>query len=194
MAAYVLKAQPENHSETRLMTWYLGWVDAALRHRARTLWIATGLFVASLAIVPLIPTTFIPFSDLGRSNLNLELPPGTTLQETTALTERARGLLSDIPELTQVYTTVGSVLDLGDPGKSGVGEPRKATLILDWGKADDRDRDQKTLERLARSRLASLPGVRVSYLSSEPGELMQLVLAGDDPQRLQEAPWKDSAA
>ena len=187
MAAYVLKAQPENHSETRLMTWYLGWVDAALRHRARTLWIATGLFVASLAIVPLIPTTFIPFSDLGRSNLNLELPPGTTLQETTALTERARGLLSDIPELIQVYTTVGSVLDLGDPGKSGVGEPRKATLILDWGKADDRERDQKTLERLARSRLAALPGVRVSYLSSEPGELMQLVLAGDDPQRLQDA-------
>ena len=187
MAAYVLKAQPETHRETRLMTWYLGWVDAALRHRARTLWIATGLFVASLAIVPLIPTTFIPFSDLGRSNLSLELPPGTTLQETTALTERARGLLSDIPELTQVYTTVGSVLDLGDPGKAGVGETRKATLILDWGKADDRDRNQKTLERLARARLASLPGVRVSYLSSEPGELMQLVLAGDDPQRLLEA-------
>ena len=187
MAAYVLKAQPETHSETRLMTWYLGWVDAALRHRARTLWIATGLFVASLAIVPLIPTTFIPFSDLGRSNLSLELPPGTTLQQTTALSEQARALLKDIPELEQVYTTVGSVLDLGDPGKAGVGEPRKSTLILDWGKADDRDRDQKTLERLARSKLASLPGVRVSYLSSEPGELMQLVLAGDDPQRLQEA-------
>ncbi|MEO8366906.1 MAG: efflux RND transporter permease subunit [Pseudoxanthomonas sp.] len=187
MAAYVLKAQPETHRESKLMTWYLGWVDAALRHRARTLWIATGLFVASLAIVPLIPTTFIPFSDLGRSNLNLELPPGTTLQETTALSEQARALLQGIPELKQVYTTVGSVLDLGDPGKAGVGEPRKSTLILDWGKADDRDRDQKSLERLARSRLAALPGVRVSYLSSEPGEQMQLVLAGDDPQRLQEA-------
>ena len=96
-------------------------------------------------------------------------------------------MLSDLPELKQVYTTIGSVLDLGDPGKSGVGEARKATLILDWGNADDRDRDQKTLERLARARLAELPGVRVSYLSTEPGELMQLVLAGDDPQRLQEA-------
>ena len=187
MAAYVLKAQPETHRETKLMTWYLGWVDAALRHRARTLWIATGLFFASLAIVPLIPATFIPFSDLGRSNLSLELPPGTRLQETTAVSERARALLKDIPELKQVYTTIGSVLDLGDPGKSGVGEARKATLILDWGNADDRDRDQKTLERLARARLAELPGVRVSYLSTEPGELMQLVLAGDDPQRLQEA-------
>lgn len=187
MAAYVLKAQPETHRETKLMTWYLGWVDAALRHRARTLWIATGLFFASLAIVPLIPATFIPFSDLGRSNLSLELPPGTRLQETTAVSERARALLKDIPELKQVYTTIGSVLDLGDPGKSGVGEARKATLILDWGNADDRDRDQKTLERLARARLAELPGVRVSYLSTEPGEMMQLVLAGDDPQRLQEA-------
>ncbi|MET0892685.1 MAG: efflux RND transporter permease subunit [Pseudoxanthomonas sp.] len=187
MAAYVLKAQPETHRETKLMTWYRGWVDAALRHRARTLWIATLLFFASLAIVPLIPTTFIPFSDLGRSNLSLELPPGTTLQQTTALSEQARAMLGDMPELEQVYTTVGSVLDLGDPGKAGVGEPRKSTLILDWGKADDRERDQKTLEREARAKLAALPGVRVSYLSSEPGELMQLVLAGDDPQRLQEA-------
>jgi len=187
MAAYLLKAQPETHRETRLMTWYLGLVDAALRHRARTLWIATGFFIASLAIVPLIPATFIPFSDLGRSNLSLELPPGTRLQETTAVSERARALLEDLPELRQVYTTIGSVLDQGDPAKAGVGESRKATLILDWGSADDRDRDQKALERVARARLADLPGVRVSYISSEPGELMQLVLAGDDPQRLQQA-------
>lgn len=187
MAAYLLKPHGEEKRESKLMTWYLGWVDAALRHRARTLWIATGLFVASLAIVPFIPTTFIPISDLGRSNLSLELPPGTTLQETTAVAERARNQLQGIPELKQVYTAVGSVLDVGDPSKSGVGEPRKATLILDWGKADDRDRDQKTLERVARAKVADLPGVRVSYISSEPGELMQLVLAGDDPQRLQDA-------
>jgi len=187
MAAYMLKPHGEEKPESRLMTWYLGWVDAALRHRARTLWIATGLFVASLALIPLIPTTFIPFSDLGRSNLSLELPPGTRLQETVAVSERARALLQDMPELKQVYTTVGSVLDLGDPSRTGVGEPRKATLVLGWGNADDRERDQKTLEREVRRRLADLPGVRVSYASTEPGELLQLVLAGDDPQRLQEA-------
>src|SRR5690606_11135660 len=110
-----------------------------------------------------------------------------TLQETVAVADRARAQLSDMPELEQVYTAVGSVLDLGDPSKSGIGEARKATLILDWGKADDRDRDQTTLERIARAKLADLPGVRVSYISSEPGEAMQLVLAGDDPQRLQSA-------
>jgi len=187
MAAYLLKPHGEEKPESKLMTWYLGWVDAALRHRGRTLWIATGLFVASLALVPFIPATFIPQSDLGRSNLNLELPPGTRLQETVAVAEHARGLLKDMPELKQVYTAVGSVLDLGDPGATGVGEPRKATLVLDWGSADGRDRDQRVLEREARERLADLPGVRVSYVSSEPGNLLQLVLSGDDPQRLQDA-------
>ncbi len=187
MAAYLLKPHGEEKPESRLMKWYLGWVDAALRHRARTLWIATSLFVASLGLVPLIPATFIPFSDLGRSNLSLELPPGTPLQETVAMSERARALLADIPELKQVYTTIGSVLDLGDPSRTGVGEARKATLVLDWGSADDRERDQKALEREVRRRLADLPGVRVSYISSEPGEMLQLVLSGDDPQRLQEA-------
>lgn len=187
MAAYLLKPHGEEQTDSRLMRWYLGWVDAALRHRARTLWIATGLFAASLALVPLIPATFIPQSDLGRSNLNLELPPGTRLQETVAVAEHARALLKDIPELKQVYTAVGSVLDLGDPNATGVGEPRKATLVLDWGVADHRERDQRVLERDARARLADMPGVRVSYVSSEPGNLLQLVLAGDDPQRLQDA-------
>ncbi|MET0814900.1 MAG: efflux RND transporter permease subunit, partial [Pseudoxanthomonas sp.] len=67
MAAYLLKPHGEEKGDSRLMRRYLGWVDAALRHRARTLWIATALFFASLALVPLIPATFIPQSDLGRS-------------------------------------------------------------------------------------------------------------------------------
>jgi hydrophobe/amphiphile efflux-1 (HAE1) family protein len=184
MAAYLLKPTEENHTESRLMTWYLGWVDAALRHRARTLWIAFALFIASLGLVPLIPATFIPFTDLGRSNLSLELAPGTSIEQTTAVAERARALLSDMPELQQVYSTVGSVLDNGDPNASPVGEVRKALLVLDWGHADDRERDQKALERDVRQRMGALAGVRVSFISNEPGEQMQLVLAGDDPQRL----------
>ncbi len=187
MAAYQLKAHPVENHETRLMTWYLTWVDAALRHRARTLWIAFALFIASLAMLPFIPATFIPISDLGRSNLSLELPPGTRLADTVAVTEQARAKIASIPELRHVYSTVGSTLDIGDPTKTGVGETRKATLVLDWGVADDRERSQQELERDARARLSDLPGVRVSYISTEPGELLQLVLASDQPKALLDA-------
>lgn len=95
--------------------------------------------------------------------------------------------MQDLPELKQTFTMIGSALDLGDPGKSGIGEARKATLVLEWGPASGRDRDQKALEREVRARLADLPGARISFISSEPGEMMQLVLAGDDPRTLEAA-------
>lgn len=185
MAAYQLKPHAQqDFAESPLMRRYLGWVDAALRHRWLTLLLTIVVFALSLLPVYFIPKTFIPFTDLGRSNLSIELPPGAPLEETLAVAERARVTLEGIPELKQTFTMIGSVLDLGDPGKSGAGETRKATLILDWGPAGDRDRDQKALEREARARLADIPGAKISYISSEPGEMMQLVLAGDDPQTL----------
>jgi multidrug efflux pump subunit AcrB len=187
MAAHLLKPHADPGADSALMRRYLRWVDVSLRHRGRTLWIALALFVASLALVPFIPTTFIPFTDLGRSNLSVELPPGTPIEETVRVAEDARARLADLPELKQTFTMVGSALDLGDPGKSGIGEARKATLVLDWGPPGDRDRDQKALEREVRARLADLPGARVSFISSEPGEMMQLVLAGDDPRTLEAA-------
>jgi multidrug efflux pump subunit AcrB len=187
MAAYQLKAHPEAHGDTPLMQWYLKWADRALRHRWWTLVIATALFLASMVIPVFIPATFIPASDLGRSNLALELPPGTRLQDTVALAESARRKLVGMKELRHVYSTIGGTIDIGDPTKTGVGEPRKATLVLDWGPMETRERGQKELERDARARLADLPGAKVSYLSTEPGELMQLVLASDDPQRLMDA-------
>ncbi len=189
MAAYQLRPHPEPGVESALMRRYLGWVDASLRHRGRTLWLALALFAGSLALVPLIPATFIPFTDLGRSNLSIELPPGTRIEDTVALAEAARARLETIPELKQTFTMVGSAPDVGDPGRGGGSEVRKATLVLDWGPADDRerDRDQKTLERAARALLADLPGAKISYVSAEPGETMQLVLSGDDPRTLEAA-------
>ncbi|KGM53155.1 ACR/RND family transmembrane transporter [Lysobacter daejeonensis GH1-9] len=187
MAAYLLKPHPDHPEESALMKRYLRWVDAALRHRWRTLAVATALFFASLALIPLIPTTFIPVSDQGRSMLSLELPPGTPIEETARVAEQARQRLGRIPELKQVFTQIGSVPDLGDPAKSGGADARKAVLTLDWGKAGDRDRNQRTLEQAVRAALAELPGVRLSFMSNEPGEQMMLVLAGDDPVQLNAA-------
>lgn len=185
MAAYQLKAKPHPEKEDgKVMRWYLGWVEWALAHRFLTLMAAFLMFVGSLGIAAIIPATFIPGSDLGRSNLSLELPPGVRLQQTVAVAERARKLLEDIPELKQAYATVGGVVDFGDPNVSGIADVRKVVMVLDWGLADGRERSQKELEREVRERLAVIPGVRQRFISSEPGEQMQVVLAGNDPQSL----------
>ena len=189
MAAYQLKAKPADPNEhnSRLMQRYLVLVRWALRHRGITLVFALLFFVGSLAIVPLIPSTFLPPSDLAQSNLTIELPPGSTLAQTRARAEEVRLKLKSIPELRNVYSTIGGALDLGDPGKMEAAEVRKAVLILKWGSGQQRNRDQKQLERETRRLLDDVTGVRLSFLSSEPGELMQIVLAGDDARLLTQA-------
>ena len=184
MAAYQLKAKPHVEREGRVMRWYLRVVEWALRHRALTLFGALAMFIGSLGIASIIPATFIPGSDLGRSNLSLELPPGARLEQTVAVAERARTLLADVPELRQVYATVGGVVDFGDPNVSGIPDTRKAVMVLDWGPAGERDRSQDDLEHVVRERLTAIPGVRQRFISSEPGDQMQIVLAGDDPDAL----------
>jgi multidrug efflux pump subunit AcrB len=184
MAAYQLRPAKAATAEraSPIMQRYLSCVRWALKHRALTLLGAFAFFVASLAIVPLIPATFLPPADLQQSNLSVELPPGATLADTTAKAEQVRERLQAIPELKGIYATIGGALDLGDPGKNEIAEVRKAALVLKWGPGNTRARNQKQLEAETRRLLADMTGVRLSFLTSEPGEQLQVVLAGEGAQ------------
>ncbi len=183
MAAYMLRPQTHDHGDSRLMRAYLRLADASLRHRGLTLWAAFLVFAASLAIVPLLPTSFLPLSDGRLSALVVELPPGSALATTRGVAEEARQRIADIPEIAHVFTTAGSGGVSGGPGGGGrVDDVRKATLTIQWKL--ERDRTQQELEADVRRRLQSLPGVRLSFQGGGPGRSLQLVLAGDDPRLL----------
>ncbi len=186
MAAYMLKPMPHMEGDSRLMRWYMRLADRALRHRTATLWMAFVLFIASLGLVPLLNTTFIPPGDGYQSTVVLELAPGTPLRTTAEVAEDARRRIADMPELEHVFVTVGSSSGNQGPGGGGqVDEVRKATLTVKW--TLDRDRNQQALETDIRGRLRDLTGVRVNFRGDGPGRSLQLVLAGDDPVRLAEA-------
>ena len=183
MAAYLLKPLPEHKGDSKLMQWYLRFVDNSLKHRNRTLAIALGIFIGSLALLPLLKVTFIPPTDGIQSSVLLELPPGTALSTTEEVAETARQRVADIPEIEHVFVTAGSTSGPGGPaGDLTSAELRKATLTIRW--KDDRDPSQYELESQVRERLADMPGVRLSFQGGEPGRALQLVLAGDDPVKL----------
>ena len=183
MAAYLLKPLPEHKGDSKLMQWYLRFVDNSLRHRNRTLLVALAIFIGSLALLPLLKVTFIPPTDGIQSSVLLELPPGTALATTEEVAETARQRIADIPEIEHVFVTAGSTSGPGGPaGDLTSAELRKATLTIRW--KDDRDPTQYELESQVRERLADLPGVRLSFQGGEPGRALQLVLAGDDPVKL----------
>ncbi|MEN3292005.1 MAG: hypothetical protein V7642_1258, partial [Burkholderiales bacterium] len=129
MAAYILKPIVGKHSEPAWMKVYMRCAAWCLRHRITTMVAATLFFFGSIALIPLLPTGFIPPDDNSQTQVYLELPPGSTLAQTTAAAEHARRLVSGLDHIKSVYTTIGGGSAGTDPfAPQGVAEVRKATL------------------------------------------------------------------
>ena len=107
MSAYMLKAAPPPEPDGRLMNGYLKLVRLCLAHRWWTMTAAITFFVGSLALIPLLPTGFIPPDDHSQTLVRLELPPGSTLAQTREAAEQARLVLMKLEHVKSVYTAIG---------------------------------------------------------------------------------------
>ncbi|NJD04958.1 MAG: efflux RND transporter permease subunit [Methylococcaceae bacterium] len=189
MSAYLLKSSGHGEKpDGMLMRAYMGMVAWCLRHRLWTLVGAVAFFAASLALIPLLPTGFIPADDNPQSQVFVELAPGATLEQTRAAAEAARQLVAAVPYVKSVYTTIGA----GSAGSNalepqGTSEVRKATLTLTLANRQDRPVRKQAIEQDIREALLRLPGVRTKVGLGASGEKYVLVLSGEDPQSLNQA-------
>jgi multidrug efflux pump subunit AcrB len=187
MAAYLLKPIVGTHHEPRWMGVYLRWAAWCVRHRWTTFAATIAFFIGSLALIPLLPTGFIPPDDNSQTQVYLELPPGATLAQTRAVAEDARQRVMGVAHVKSVYTTIGGGTAGADPFMgSGNTETRKATLTIQLAPRGERPRKQG-IEQGIRTALESLPGVRYKVGLGGSGEKFILVLTGDDPQALTSA-------
>ena len=181
LAAQFLGSSAREAPEPRWMPRYLSWVEAALRHRRWTLAVALGTFVVSLAIVPFIPTTFLPASDQSRTDLLINLPPGARIGDTVAAAEQVRALLQGMPELKLTFARIGSV-SLGGYDNASQADVRRASITLEFNA--NRKRTIQDLETEVRERLQDMAGVRVSFAAQAPGDRLDISLVGKDSQQL----------
>ena len=187
MAAYMLKPIVGEHRTPGWITVYLRAARWATTHRLSTMVMATAFFFGSVALIPLLPTGFIPPDDNSQTQVYVELPPGSTLQQTLASAERARALVTQVPEVQSVYTTIGGGSAGSDPfANSGAAEVRQATLTVQLLPRGERERKQAIEQRL-RNALQQLPGARTKVGLGGSGEKYILVLSGDDPRALRTA-------
>ncbi|MEI6414144.1 MAG: efflux RND transporter permease subunit, partial [Pseudomonadota bacterium] len=187
MAAYLLKPLDEPNREGRLMTAYLRLAGGCLTWRKTTLLLAAMFFIGSLALIPLLPSGFIPPGDMGQTVVKLELQPGTRLDETRAVAEWARERVRQDPDVRQVFTSVGTIGVAGPFGEGGASDVRKASLTLTLTHRTQRPYPQTLIEARLRKALQALPGARVSLGIGSPGEKLQIALAGDDENALRQA-------
>jgi multidrug efflux pump subunit AcrB len=187
MAAYMLKPIVTAEHEPRWMTVYLRAVNWSMKHRVWTMVLSTLFFFGSIALIPLLPTGFIPPDDNSQTQVYLELPPGSTLEQTKASAEQARVAVMKVKHVESVYTTIGGGSAGSDPfASSGAAEARKATLTILLAERGERPRKQG-IENEIRQALEPLPGVRSKVGLGGSGEKYILVLTGEDPQALQSA-------
>ncbi|MCW5260781.1 efflux RND transporter permease subunit [Verminephrobacter eiseniae] len=183
MAAYLLKPIAGPQPDPRWMRCYLRCAAWCIRHRWITFVATSAFFVGSLALIPLLPTGFIPPDDNAQTQVRLELPPGATLAQTRASAEDARLRIARLDHVESVYTTIGGGAAGSDPFMGATAETRRATLTIMLAERGQRPRKQEVENRI-RAALDTLPGVRSKVGLGGSGEVYVLALSGDDPQTL----------
>jgi multidrug efflux pump subunit AcrB len=188
MAAYILKRPKHEHKDPFWMPTYLKAARWAFTHKGKTMALTAAFSVA--ACTPLfmgaIPGAFLPPDDLSQTQISIELPPGSTYEQTRTIAEQARAAAAQHPHVKLIYTAVGGGSAGGDPfAMTGAAESRKATLTLNLTPRQDRSGISKQqIERELRDRLANIAGARVKVSFGGSSEKYQLVLAGEDGEQL----------
>lgn len=149
----------------------IGWT---LRHRLVTLLVTSGIFIASLFMVPLVGTEFVPNADEGRFQVNITAPVGSSLDYTTTKVRQVEKALREFPEVEMLYSTINTGAAAGK---------HRAAILVGLVPLDMRSRTPLSLAEPVRKRLSAIPGIEVTILQNGLGggeSPVQLSILGDD--------------
>ena len=186
MGAYLLKdkhihQQPPEQTQLsaprRRWQPYKSVLTWALRHRLTTIILAIAFFVGSLMLVPLIPKGFIDAGDVGISTLSVELPPGSTLQDTDRVVTQVTNLMKASP----VGNAIDSVLAIENTDT--------ASLTIKLKPREERIA-QIDFEQKVRPEFQKIPGARISFEAQGAAgskKELTILLKSEDSEALQQA-------
>ncbi|HEV7338181.1 MAG TPA: efflux RND transporter permease subunit [Bosea sp. (in: a-proteobacteria)] len=181
MAAYLMR--PVDHQEPKdgfVMRGYVGLLKATLKIRYLTLVIGFVFLWGSIQATALLPTGFIPEEDTARVVASVELPPGSTLEDTRITSDKIVDKLREIPEVTRVFV-------LGGASPTGQREVRRAAVFIMLQPKAERSIPQKELKVTIAEKLASVPDVRAWYVNERGEREMAFSILSKDGDALDEA-------
>jgi len=169
MAAYFLRdgIAPEEERDGLIMRAYMRVLRWTLRNRTITLILGAAIFAASIFSATLLPTEFIPASDTGRANISVELPPGSTLEQTREVSRDVTEIIAQVPEVQNVFVHGGS------------GSITTASLVVNFGKKGDRTRSSFEIEDELARLLVAVPDVRLNILNEEGARDIEISVLGN---------------
>ncbi|MBN8998972.1 MAG: efflux RND transporter permease subunit, partial [Rhizobiales bacterium] len=139
-----------------------------------------GFFVVSLGATKYLPTGFMPPVDEGRIVTSIELPPGSTLEETRRVTD-------DIASRLKSVDGVASVFVMGGTSPTGTLETRRAALILNLTPKETGRPSQKDLQFIVQDVLAAVPDIRALFVNERGDREATVGILGRDGDAVSEA-------
>ncbi len=135
---------------------YESLVARVLRHAGRWL-VVFGVVVAAVGwMYTRLPSSFLPNEDQGYLIVNVQLPPGATVDRTTAVMQQVEGFLMKQPEVDQVVAVIGF---------SFSGQGQNAGLVFvplkDWS---ERKGPAHSAQALAGRAFGAFMGIRDAFV------------------------------
>jgi hydrophobic/amphiphilic exporter-1 (mainly G- bacteria), HAE1 family len=164
---------------TRLLDLYERAVRIALRRPGLTVAALLGLFVASLAIYPILGLAFFPQTDAGQFTINVKVPTGTRIEITNQYVAKIEDLIRHVVEpadMKMIVSNIGVVNDFSSLYTTNAGE---YTATIQTALNDDHHQSSLTYMNRVRDELAEkFPDVRAFFQS---GSMVDAILNSGMP-------------
>jgi HAE1 family hydrophobic/amphiphilic exporter-1 len=139
----------------RLEATYSRSLDWALRHKILTLAVGTGIFVASLFLVPFIGGEFAPAEDMSSFMMRIETPVGTSLEAMDRKMQELERVVLGQPEVQSGF----SAIDMEERGQVNSG-----IMFMQLYKPHLRQATQAEVVQRLRRELAKVENVQTSVI------------------------------
>ena len=164
----------------RMADKYQGMLAWALNHKLTTLLTALLIFIASVFMVPLLGTEFVPKGDYSEATLAFQTPVGTSLESTALKAKQVEKIVREFPEVE--YTLTG----MNTPNAQG---KNSASIYIRLVDRKLRKRSVEDIGALLRERLSKVAGITVTpvgTLDSVAGsKQIEFSLQGADQRELE---------
>ncbi|MBI5608386.1 MAG: efflux RND transporter permease subunit, partial [Deltaproteobacteria bacterium] len=164
---------------------YMATLRLSVKHRVITVLIGIAAFAGSLQLAKLMGNDFVPQEDRGQFIIDVELPPGTSLDETRRRLLPAELDMKKIPGIVTVYSKLGPNTEINKAQIRIVAVQKTERKETVW---QIQDECRKVLEKVEGAKISIVPPAFVEGLPS--GAPLQVLVRGTDLALLE----RDAAA
>jgi hydrophobic/amphiphilic exporter-1 (mainly G- bacteria), HAE1 family len=160
-------------------------IDWALKHRGIVVMMAIVVLVASFFLLPILGTEFMPSVDQGNFNINISLPVGTNFEVTRDIIKDIESTVNEIPEIEDVFTSIGSNNMGMGMGMSG---SNTGTIMVNLVELSNREKESKDIIADLRDEIGEYPDTQIRFseqgFAFSSGSPLTINITGDSIEEL----------